>query len=215
MPPPRSLMPLVAPTAAPPSASSHEGSYIPPEPPHQPSKEAAAAAPPAKQVYTSPFHEFCLEQRPLLQTAPQSGPMSSNERKEREQLLGEFSPTVVLALDRVPAPAALSMALPSASSQPLTMILPFACRCTAPCLSQAPLARDHADGVLRVPFSSTYSRQALESTIRGGEGQVQGGVQAEVIEVRPLTRAKVAADWPFDVETVLSAVAHDAAAHAC
>ena len=38
--------------------------------------------------------------------------------------------------------------------------------------------------------------------------------QAEVIEVIPLTRVKLAADcWPL--EKVLSAVVHDAAAHAC
>ena len=37
--------------------------------------------------------------------------------------------------------------------------------------------------------------------------------RSEVIEVIPLARVKVAADWPL--EKVLSAVVHDAAAHAC
>ena len=48
---------------------------------------ASAAAPPAKKAYTSPFHEFCLEQRPLL---------PPGSRQERERRLGElsFSPHV-------------------------------------------------------------------------------------------------------------------------
>ena len=46
-------------------------------------QRASAAAPPAKKAYTSPFHEFCLEQRPLL---PPGG-----SRQERERRLGVSS----------------------------------------------------------------------------------------------------------------------------
>ena len=46
-------------------------------------QRASAAVPPAKKAYTSPFHEFCLEQRPLL---PPGG-----NRQERERRLGELS----------------------------------------------------------------------------------------------------------------------------
>ena len=43
---------------------------------------ASATAPPAKKAYTSPFHEFCLEQRPLL---------PPGSRQERERRLGTLS----------------------------------------------------------------------------------------------------------------------------
>ena len=46
-------------------------------------QRASAAEPPAKKAYTSPFHEFCLEHRPLL---PPGG-----SRQERERRLGELS----------------------------------------------------------------------------------------------------------------------------
>ena len=45
-------------------------------------RRASAAPPPTVKAYTSPFHAFCLEQRPLL---PPSG-----SRQERERRLGEL-----------------------------------------------------------------------------------------------------------------------------
>ena len=58
-------------------------------------RRASAAALPAKKAYTSPFHEFCLEQRPLL---PPGG-----SRQERERRLGELPPLLAIALQCVAA----------------------------------------------------------------------------------------------------------------
>ena len=51
-------------------------------------QSASAAAPPAKKAYTSPYNEFCLEQRPLL------SPGAS--RQERERRLGELAPLLAI-----------------------------------------------------------------------------------------------------------------------
>ena len=45
---------------------------------------SSASAPSAKRAFTSPYNEFCKEQRPLL-------PAKTNN-KEREKLLGELAP---------------------------------------------------------------------------------------------------------------------------
>ena len=55
-------------------------------------QSASAAAPPAKKAYTSPYHEFCLEQRPLL---PPGG-----SRQDRERRLGELPPLLAIALQQ-------------------------------------------------------------------------------------------------------------------
>jgi len=52
-------------------------------------RRASAAAPPAKKAYTSPFHEFCLEQRPLLPPGC--------SWQERERRLGELPPLLAIA----------------------------------------------------------------------------------------------------------------------
>ena len=58
-------------------------------------QSASAAAPPAKKAYTSPYNEFCLEQRPLLSPG--------GSRQERERRLGELAPLLAIALQCVAA----------------------------------------------------------------------------------------------------------------
>jgi len=76
-------IPTKAPTNGPSAFwSNHASSSAPPK---RRAQSEAAAAPPAKKTFTSPFHEFCLEQRPLISTAVNG----NSDRRERERLLGQ------------------------------------------------------------------------------------------------------------------------------
>jgi len=75
-------IPMKAPTNGPSSFWSHASSSAPPK---RRAQSDAAGAPPAKKTFTSPFHEFCLEQRPLISAALHG----HSDRKERERLLGQ------------------------------------------------------------------------------------------------------------------------------
>ena len=68
--------PLVAPTVGPSAALSDANYYFAP-----PAKPESASARRAKKAFTSPWHVYCQEQRPLLM------PLGMRNR-EREKLLG-------------------------------------------------------------------------------------------------------------------------------
>ena len=85
---PAALAPLVAPTVGP-SPSLHHANYLAPL--KRPAQPESASAPRAKKAFTSPWHVYCQEQRPLLM------PLGMRNR-DREKLLGVLVPSIALAL---------------------------------------------------------------------------------------------------------------------
>ena len=80
---PTAPAPLAAPTVGPSPSLRHANFSAPPTNPAQ--ADSASARRAKKRAFTSPYHEFCQEQRPLLM------PLGMRNR-DREKLLGVLAP---------------------------------------------------------------------------------------------------------------------------